>query len=489
MLMKKILLYLLVFAMLLSLVACNGQQPSGSEQNDPAGDSSEKSNSQQPSADTTPDSEQSDPAGESGEVKKNAKDLLSLSPDVGATAASLTYTVSLHTDTVVIKRTFDGDNFSEEIGELFYAYIDGWYYQDTPESTFRAEISREEATAYYGKEFPVMPDFASLADEDLENVPVEEDFIFYSFTVSSRASFLREDLGIDPDHHIESSKATVYFNKSYRLKSIKCEHSVAPKTGDPYTVTVTITANAFADEVTLTASDSMQKYRKLLKEDAESFIASLPHPGEGDYRFYTSTKAKRENGDLLADQELEIVQSGNNYLYYFSTTPHSPITYLRYYYSDGMVYQIYYDAADMLDCYKKVRFPMTQTAFEQALALGTPPEPGDDFTDAISTNFSDTLKGTAVYENANGDVTFSYSVNPSFLLDSYDFDGQRLENAKVAVRYEKDADKLTVSITFHAQKSANTYKTFYSIEAVFEGFTGDVALTLPDPAEFPLLTD
>ena len=76
--MKKILLYLLVFAMLLSLIACNSQQPSGSEQSDPAGDSGEESNSQQPSADTTPDSEQSDPAGESGEVKKNAKDLLSL---------------------------------------------------------------------------------------------------------------------------------------------------------------------------------------------------------------------------------------------------------------------------------------------------------------------------------------------------------------------------------------------------------------------------
>ena len=157
-----------------------------------------------------------------------------------------------------------------------------------------------------------------------------------------------------------------------------------------------------------------------------------------------------------------------------------------------MVYQIYYDANDKRAPYKKVCFPMAQAEFEEALDLNVVPEPGDDFTDVFSVNFSDTLKGIAAYEDTNGDVAFSYTTDPTSLLDGQEFEGW-MEEAKVVVLYEKDADKLTISITFpatlRAQSGAYTYKVFYSIETVFEGFTNDVELTLPDPAEFTPLTD
>lgn len=476
--MKKFLLFLLICAMLLTLIACDNETPPAQ---DGAGDAAED--------------EQGGTQGGGENDVLDAKKLLSLSPDVSAKAASLTYTVKYYEGDVTFTRIFKGEDFKEERDGALYAYIDGQYYQKNADATFRMETARKDVDAYYGEELPLLPDLSALKEEVLAGVPVTENGPLYSFTVSLTEPFLHEDIEHDSKDDAVSTKLTVYFNKSYRLKRIECEHTFLEYGGNTYTINAEIIANAFADEVSLTASTAMQAYPKRLKEDAAALIGALPHPGTGDYRISLITTSEAQNRTPVA-QRYEVVASGGNYLYHYSVTPYSADTYTEYYFADGMVYQSYYNPSGNL---KKMRFPMPKEEFEAALGLGTPPPEGDDFTDVIATGFSNTLKDVPVYELTGGGVKFSYSAPSLKVLSGLEVDGKLSDETKVEASYDKAADRLTVTLTFSTEHTktvtqfgkqyTSVYTVYHTREAVFEGFEGNVALTIPNAADYPLLSN
>lgn len=476
--MKKFLLFLLICAMLLTLIACNNETP-------PATDGA---------GDTAGNEQGGTENGGEGDVL-DAKKLLSLSPDVGTKAASLTYTVKYYEGDVTFTRVFKGDDFKEERDGALYAYIDGQYYQKNADATFRMEMERASVSAYYGEALPLIPDLTLLKEEALTGVPVDESGPLYSFTVSLSEPFLHEDIEHDPKDDAVSTKLTVYLNKSYRLKRIECEHTFLKYSGDTYTIRADIVASALADEVSLTASTAMQAYPKRLKEDAATIIGALPHPGTGDYRISVTTSSEAQNRTPVA-QRYEVVASGDNYFYHSSITPYAEDTYFEYYYANGTVYQSYYNQSGNL---KRARFPMTKEDFEEALGLGAPPPEGDDFTDLIAEGFSNTLKDVPVYELTGGGVKFSYSAPSLKVLSGLEVDGKLSDETKVEASYDKAADKLTVTLTFSTEHTqtvtkfgkqyTSVYTVYHTREAVFEGFESNVSLTLPNASDYPLLSN
>ncbi len=467
--MKKFLLFLLIFAMLLSLIACDGDQ-------------------------APPDT---DPAGTEdggGEDVMDAKKLVSLSPDRDASAGEVRILVEHEDDFTDITRKYAAGEFWESVGNEIYAYADGVYYEKSAKNTFRAEISASEVTLYHEAGIPVLTPLSSIAQEHLAGVPVTVEGVVSHFTVTLPFGVFDEDVEPAPYSEVTSSKLTVHFNKEYRLKKIECEHTLTYMSGQTYTVNTEITPVTLEDGFAVEADTAMKAYPKLLKEDAQSLIASLTHPRIGDYRIHqvTDIEVSRSSGFVISNstQTIEELKSGQSYRYFYSLTPVSSENYRNYVFSNGIVYQQYYDDASRT--YKKARFSMTQEEFEEALGLGTQPNENADFTDVISPHFSNTLKDVALYEiAASGAKKFSYTVSNSVLFQGSATQGVAyIGDASVTGFYEEDADRLTVTLSFSTQHTepSDTFIASYDMTITFEGFTKAVPLDIPNASDYPVVS-
>lgn len=460
--MKKFFLFLFIFIFAFSLISC--QAKNGDEEN------GKQSVVIEPSKPSNGAPEQISP-------QKSADEIIALSPNVRSSYGSAILSIVFNGVSEQKHLSVSSNDFYVETNETVFAYAGGVYYEKKGDFAFQTALNAEELSTFFKGKTPTLPAFP---EESFSSSVSKTQSGLLFFTVLPQTPHFSECLPLSEGDSVIKTVLRVYFDQEYRLAFVTGEYTLTNANGELFFASLQIEYVALSDEYVFIPSAELLAYPRLQETDAASLIASLPHPGIGDYLVYQKTVLTDiENGHRYEStvREFEELHSQGKYHYLLSQTPLTSETYYNYIFANGIFYIKPLNSAYL-------NMPMTKEEFAEALGITSPSE-DDDFTLIISHGFLTALEGSPLYKDEEtGSYLFSL-VSPASVYFGDLSDIHLYSDVSVHGTYSDADDALYLKISYVKSQIGSAVVTEIQEEYTIKGFYRDLPFASDTLGELP----